>query len=300
MLNLATKTNPKFVKFDSSKKKSNCEKIRENSPFLFTNKKNSPYLLKFCFFCQFVNNFLALLLCKINVINIQSFKHFVQPEVTQQPPTIPTCARTISVSQISYFYFPFPPSITNKQPAACQLVTQRFNTTHFRTVIFFSVKKHQRVREKKKSAIMSSTDFYIRYYVGHKGKFGHEFLEFEFRPDGKLRYANNSNYKNDTMIRKEAYVHQCVMEELKRIIQDSEIMQEDDSLWPQPDRVGRQELEIVIGDEHISFTTSKTGSLLDVTQSRDPEGLRCFYYLVQDLKCLVFSLIGLHFKIIPI
>ena len=22
-------------------------------------------------------------------------------------------------------------------------------------------------------------DFYIRYYVGHQGKFGHEFLEFE-------------------------------------------------------------------------------------------------------------------------
>lgn len=39
--------------------------------------------------------------------------------------------------------------------------------------------------------------------VGHKGKFGHEFMEFEFRPDGKLRYANNSNYKNDVMIRKE-------------------------------------------------------------------------------------------------
>jgi protein mago nashi len=39
--------------------------------------------------------------------------------------------------------------------------------------------------------------------VGHMGKFGHEFLEFEFRPDGKLRYANNSNYKNDTMIKKE-------------------------------------------------------------------------------------------------
>ena len=46
-------------------------------------------------------------------------------------------------------------------------------------------------------------DFYVRYYVGHKGKFGHEFLEFELRPDGRLRYANNSNYKNDTMIRKE-------------------------------------------------------------------------------------------------
>ena len=31
-----------------------------------------------------------------------------------------------------------------------------------------------------------ATDFYVRYYVGHKGKFGHEFLEFEFRPDGEF------------------------------------------------------------------------------------------------------------------
>lgn len=30
--------------------------------------------------------------------------------------------------------------------------------------------------------------------------------------------------------------------------------------------------------------------------SSDPEGLRVFYYLVQDLKALVFSLISLHFK----
>ena len=33
---------------------------------------------------------------------------------------------------------------------------------------------------------MAAEDFYVRYYVGHKGKFGHEFLEFEFRPDGKV------------------------------------------------------------------------------------------------------------------
>ena len=159
------------------------------------------------------------------------------------------------------------------------------------------------------------------YYVGHKGKFGHEFLEFEFSPDGesprclcffffylwgwgrqhvcispakhtrldrhpflffmlkhyphtentgKLRYANNSEYKNDTMIRKEVggcgggvfewvcecvyvsvfvsmsvclcvhgplfqrpnwllaiamqcFVSPAVLEELKRIIEDSEV-----------------------------------------------------------------------------
>lgn len=44
--------------------------------------------------------------------------------------------------------------------------------------------------------------------------------------------------------------------------------------------------------------TAKIGSLVDVTESADPEGLRVFYYLVQDLKALVFSLIALHFKVI--
>ncbi len=90
------------------------------------------------------------------------------------------------------------------------------------------------------------------------------------------------------------------MDELKRIIVDSDILNEDDANWPTPDRVGRQELEIVCGDEHISFTTSKIGSLLEINNCKDPEGLRTFYYLVQDLKCLVFSLISLHFKIKPI
>ncbi|RLN54086.1 hypothetical protein BBJ28_00023499, partial [Nothophytophthora sp. Chile5] len=90
-------------------------------------------------------------------------------------------------------------------------------------------------------------DFYVRYYpllaalldrcsVGHRGKFGHEFMEFEFRTDGKLRYANNSNYKKDSMIRKEVgrvgflqivlhvvTVSQSVIDEVKRIISDSEI-----------------------------------------------------------------------------
>ncbi|DAZ94436.1 TPA: hypothetical protein N0F65_002754 [Lagenidium giganteum] len=139
-------------------------------------------------------------------------------------------------------------------------------------------------------------DFYLRYYVGHKGKFGHEFMEFEFRSDGKLRYANNSNYKKDSMIRKEVTVSASVLEEVKRIVRDCEITKEDDKNWPEPDRVGCQEFEVVLDDEHISFTCSKIGSLLDVKNSKDPEGLEVFYYLVQDLKCLVFSLITLHFK----
>ncbi|CDP05389.1 unnamed protein product [Coffea canephora] len=102
------------------------------------------------------------------------------------------------------------------------------------------------------------------------------------------------------MIRKEVFVTPAVLKECRRIVVESEIMKEDDNNWPEPDRVGRQELEIVMGNEHISFTTAKIGSLVDVNTSKDPEGLRIFYYLVQDLKCFVFSLISLHFKIKPI
>lgn len=143
-------------------------------------------------------------------------------------------------------------------------------------------------------------DFYVRYYVGHKGKYGHEFLEFEFRPDGRLRYGNNSNYKNHVMVRQECHVSSAVLGVLRQMILDSAIMKEDDNHFPAPDRIGRQELEIVLEDEHISFATSKIGSLADVQASQDPEGLRVFYYLVQDLKCFVFSLIGLHFRIKPV
>ena len=89
---------------------------------------------------------------------------------------------------------------------------------------------------------------------------------------------------------------------------------EDDSKWPPKNKDGRQELEIRLGNEHISFEvgahnllkapitdgllqTAKIGSLVDVQESDDPEGLRVFHYLVQDLKALVFSLISLHFKV---
>lgn len=75
---------------------------------------------------------------------------------------------------------------------------------------------------------------------------------------------------------------------------------EDDEKWPEKNRDGKQELEIRAGKFHISFETAKIGSLNDVHRSEDPVGLQIFYYLIQDLKAMVFSLINLHFKIKPI
>uniref|UniRef100_A0A8C7BPW4 Protein mago nashi homolog 2 n=1 Tax=Neovison vison TaxID=452646 RepID=A0A8C7BPW4_NEOVI len=136
-----------------------------------------------------------------------------------------------------------------------------------------------------------ASDFHLCYKVEQEGKFGHEFL------DRKLRYANNSSYRNGVMTRKEAYMHKNIMEELKRIIDDSEIT-EDDALWPPSDRVGQQKLDTVIAGapgwlkEHISFTPYKTGSLTDVNQYKSPEGLQVFYYLgVPEIKCILLGLI---------
>lgn len=74
-------------------------------------------------------------------------------------------------------------------------------------------------------------------------------------------------------------------------------MKEDDNNWPEPDRVGKQELEIVMGNEHISFTTSKIGSLVDVHSSQDPEGLRIFYYLVQVIILVMNMNISLNVEV---
>jgi len=95
--------------------------------------------------------------------------------------------------------------------------------------------------------------FYLRYYVGHKGKFGHEFLEFEFTHDGRLRYSNNSQYKAENLIRKEVYVSDIVLDELRTIIRESQLFKESDKQWPLPNKVGRQELEVCFDGKHKTF-----------------------------------------------
>lgn len=49
-----------------------------------------------------------------------------------------------------------------------------------------------------------------------------------------------------------------VIDELKRIIAESEIIKEEDKEWPPCDKVGRQELEIYLNKERINFIVSTT------------------------------------------
>ena len=76
----------------------------------------------------------------------------------------------------------------------------------------------------------------------------------------------------------------------------AQIMKEDDRNWPEPDKVGCQELEVRRNGEEISFATTKLGNLLQVQQSKDPEGLRIFYYLVQVRFLLQMPLLSFSLK----
>lgn len=52
-------------------------------------------------------------------------------------------------------------------------------------------------------------------------------------------------------------VSSLVVDEIRRIVKQSEIMKEDDAKWPQKNKDGRQELEIRLGNDHISFEVTK-------------------------------------------
>lgn len=148
-----------------------------------------------------------------------------------------------------------------------------------------------------------AVDFYLRYYVGHKGRFGHEFIEFSVYPDGRMLYVNNSNYKQDTMITKEMRVNRIVREEICEQLLAA-LPHLDDTQWPEPNKDGRQELELILNGEHHHLVTCKIGCMADIAKLcpdlKARTDLEAFHYFVQDLKTLVLALVSAHFKIKPI
>lgn len=66
------------------------------------------------------------------------------------------------------------------------------------------------------------------------------------------------------------YVSETVIEELKKIILDSEILTQNDSKWPKPDKIGKQELYVRVGDKEVTLKTSKLGTIAEVNKTEDP------------------------------
>lgn len=67
-----------------------------------------------------------------------------------------------------------------------------------------------------------------------------------------------------------AYVSETVIDELKNIIKKSNILAYSDKKWPKPDKIGKQELNIRIGSQEVTYKTSKIGSSAEVQKTEDP------------------------------
>ena len=148
-----------------------------------------------------------------------------------------------------------------------------------------------------------SGDVYLHYSTTHSGRYGRESLTIQVSPTGRLSYNNSSGYKRGTPIRKEVTLSPAVLVELHRLLAESGVMDLSDEAWPPPSGVGTAALEVVLdggAGGRVKLRTATIGSLLDVVASTDADGLRVFYYVVQDVRCLIFALLGMHYKIKPI
>ena len=47
---------------------------------------------------------------------------------------------------------------------------------------------------------------------------------------------------------------------MRRIVEESGILECKDSEWPKPDKIGKQELVVRVGEKEVSLQTSKIGS----------------------------------------
>ncbi len=64
-----------------------------------------------------------------------------------------------------------------------------------------------------------------------------------------------------------------MVDELRRIVEESEIMREDDAKWPKKNVAGRQELEVRLGKEHISFEVSTCIPTLRTHKNAHTDGI---------------------------
>ena len=115
---------------------------------------------------------------------------------------------------------------------------------------------------------------------------------------GELRYTNRS--REDT-IRHRCTLGPVVQEEIRRLIDDSDILAQSDRKWPEADNAGLQELEIELSrDQRKRFVTNKLISMAKTGETADPTGLKIFYNLTHDLREFFMGIITLHFKRRPL
>jgi len=140
-----------------------------------------------------------------------------------------------------------------------------------------------------------------------------------------------TGHPRDYPIVKEFYVSELLLDSLKKIVRNSEILSDkvSDEKWPSPVEAGVEkdyssiyqrydsndthanvpnrtvtevpenfeEMEIVLDNEHILYRTKRMDSIsMDVQKSEDPEGLTIFFNTKNAITAWVNVLVRMHTK----
>lgn len=160
---------------------------------------------------------------------------------------------------------------------------------------------------------------YFWFSMGHRGRFGHEFMEFEINNQGWLKYSNGSHYRKSDAIRKEVQLSSLVLDQIKEMVEKTGILSltaEEEGKWPAVDMgrtqkseqpphdtkdniQGRQELEIVLNGKNLYLRTPKFKYVHDLEGLEEEKNLKTYFHLCQQLKGFILSLINVHFKVSP-
>jgi protein mago nashi len=154
---------------------------------------------------------------------------------------------------------------------------------------------------KRGSNYISDDEFYCRYYHGNKHRFGVDYYEFELYSDsGYFKYINRTTNKgldrstrdrNDYIVR-EMFISPLIVQEFKKIVSNSGVLDCSDKLWPEPSNDdGKQELEIRYKGVHVSLMCVEIFSLGFVETTNDVDGLTKYFHVIQDLKSLMSTLL---------
>lgn len=136
--------------------------------------------------------------------------------------------------------------------------------------------------------------------LGHGGRYGHEFLEFEVKCNGVLTYLNQSRYKREAKIFRKVQLSAEVLAIIQDMIEMSGLSQVTRNIengWlsevnDASTSAGIQEIEVLTSKRHYFFALPRQ---LDPTD----EKLRKLYELTDKLNEFLIFLVQTHFKASP-
>ena len=91
-------------------------------------------------------------------------------------------------------------------------------------------------------------------------------------------------------------MNDIVIDEIAKMLKESNLLPQNDLAWQSKIKHGQQRLDIRFKNEEYSFRAPKVIIPSEINVAETP-GLREFHYFSVNVKSLVLSIIGFHFRV---